>query len=135
RQRRLGGARTSLRRDRRADGPQHPQRTSPPRRAIRSGHPLCGRRAGGRRRPGACVMERAVREPDYRLLRVERLEGGVAHVVLDDPDEPVNTISEALGEEIQRLWPALQSDESVRAILISSGKRGSFVAGAKLEMI
>ncbi|HLV60362.1 MAG TPA: fatty acid oxidation complex subunit alpha FadJ [Fredinandcohnia sp.] len=76
-----------------------------------------------------------MREPDYRLLRVERLEGGVAHVVLDDPDEPVNTISEALGEEIQRLWPALQSDESVRAILISSGKRGSFVAGAKLEMI
>lgn len=80
-------------------------------------------------------MEIAVREPDYRLLSVEIGDDGVAHIVLDDPDEPVNTISEALGEEMQRLWPKLQTDPRVRSILISSGKKGSFVAGAKLEMI
>ena len=80
-------------------------------------------------------MEIAVREPDYRLLSVEFGDDGVAHIVLDDPDEPVNTISEALGEEMQRLWPKLQTDPRVRSILISSGKKGSFVAGAKLEMI
>lgn len=80
-------------------------------------------------------MEVAVKEPEFRLLRVDVASDGVAHVVLDDPSEPVNTISEELGAEMRRLWARLKADPAVRSILISSGKKGNFVAGAKLEMI
>lgn len=71
---------------------------------------------------------------EYRLLRLEIVDG-VAHVILDDPDEAVNTISTELGDDMQALWPRLQEDPGVQAILIRSGKPDGFVAGAKLDML
>lgn len=69
-----------------------------------------------------------------RLLRWEIVDG-VAHVILDHPTEPVNTISTALGEDIGALWPRLQEDPGVQAILLRSAKEGTFVAGADLKML
>lgn len=80
-------------------------------------------------------MERAAREDAGRIIRSEVGDDGVAVLTLDDASASVNTISAEFGNELRELWPKLQADERVRAILVISGKEGSFVAGAKLEMI
>lgn len=81
------------------------------------------------------MMESAAMESGFRYFRLERGSDGVAILTLDEPGEAVNTLSVEMGEEIRRVWPQLSNDPAVRAILIASGKPGTFVAGAKLEML
>ena len=80
-------------------------------------------------------MARATHEMDYRFLRVDVGADGVALVTLDAPGEAVNTINDDLGAEMRRLWPELQRDGQVKAIVFLSGKKDNFVAGAKIEML
>ncbi len=80
-------------------------------------------------------MARATHELEYRFFHVDVGADGVALITLDAPGEAVNTISGELGEEMRRLWPELQRDAAVRAIVITSGKKDNFVAGAKIEML
>ena len=63
------------------------------------------------------------------------IEGGVASCLLDVPGEPVNTLSQELGAELAEVLAALEKDEAVRAVLLASGKKDGFIAGAKFEMI
>jgi len=70
-----------------------------------------------------------------RFFSVDIGADGVATIILDAVDEPVNTISTEFGEQVAQLWPTLMSDSQVHAVLITSGKPGTFVAGAKLEML
>lgn len=79
-------------------------------------------------------MESRVDSSRQGLLRMEIVDG-VAHVILDHPIEPVNTISTALGEELAALWQTLQEDPGVLAIVLRSAKKGTFVAGADLRML
>ena len=64
-----------------------------------------------------------------------QLEEGVATLVLDVPGESVNTLSTEVGEELDAHLGRLAADPAVQAIVIASGKRDGFVAGAKIEMI
>lgn len=63
---------------------------------------------------------------------VER-RGNVAVVTFNVPNEPVNTISKAVGWELDEVLARLASDESTKAIVLRSGKPDSFVAGADIE--
>ena len=58
---------------------------------------------------------------------------GVAHLVLDDPDEKLNTLGAAMIAEIGERLAALKADPAVRAVVIRSGKAGGFLAGANLN--
>ena len=69
-----------------------------------------------------------------RSFRVE-VEDGVALCLLDVPGEPVNTLSRQIGAELEELLQALGRDAAVKAIVIASGKKDGFVAGAKIDMI
>lgn len=80
-------------------------------------------------------MATAIDQMSSRFFTISVGDDGVAVITLDAADEPVNTISTEFGEEVQKLWPELMNDPEVRSIVITSGKRGSFVAGAKLEML
>jgi len=80
-------------------------------------------------------MARATREIEFTHFRIDVGDDGVAVVSLDEPGSQVNTLSEQLQDEIQRAWPQLQDDERVRAIVVTSGKKDNFVAGAKIEML
>jgi 3-hydroxyacyl-CoA dehydrogenase/enoyl-CoA hydratase/3-hydroxybutyryl-CoA epimerase len=60
---------------------------------------------------------------------------GVATLLLDVPGESVNTLSPEVGAEFDELLTRLEKDAAVRAIVLASGKRDGFIAGAKLEMI
>ena len=79
-------------------------------------------------------MARATRELANRFFTVSR-DNGVAVITLDEHGEPVNTISTDLGDALLPTWSELQTDPGVKAILITSGKKDAFVAGAKIEML
>ncbi|HEV8305349.1 MAG TPA: fatty acid oxidation complex subunit alpha FadJ [Gemmatimonadales bacterium] len=58
---------------------------------------------------------------------------GIAVVVLDSKDRPVNTISRAVKDEFVACFETLAGDASVRAVAFFSGKPDNFIAGADIE--
>jgi 3-hydroxyacyl-CoA dehydrogenase/enoyl-CoA hydratase/3-hydroxybutyryl-CoA epimerase len=58
---------------------------------------------------------------------------GIARVVLDLPGEAVNKITRAVRDEMAQLVERLASDSAVRAVILSSGKPDTFIAGADIE--
>jgi 3-hydroxyacyl-CoA dehydrogenase/enoyl-CoA hydratase/3-hydroxybutyryl-CoA epimerase len=60
-------------------------------------------------------------------------EGGVAVVVFDLPGEPVNKFSQAVKDEFAPMMRALKEDAAVKGVVLISGKRDSFIAGADIE--
>lgn len=58
---------------------------------------------------------------------------GIARLVFDDPDEKVNTVSSAILDELDENLQKLESDRTIRALLVLSGKDDSFIAGANLK--
>ncbi len=63
------------------------------------------------------------------------LRDGVAVLRLDVPGESVNTLSGEVGAEFDQLLTRYERDAAVKALVLVSGKREGFVAGAKIEMI
>ena len=61
------------------------------------------------------------------------VDDGVAVLTLDLPGESVNKFSHAVKAEFVAGLAALQNDPAVRAIVIMSGKKDMFVAGADIE--
>lgn len=57
----------------------------------------------------------------------------VAVVTFDLPDEPVNKFTDAVIEEFDATFERLGTDTSVSAIVVLSGKRDIFIAGADIE--
>jgi 3-hydroxyacyl-CoA dehydrogenase/enoyl-CoA hydratase/3-hydroxybutyryl-CoA epimerase len=70
----------------------------------------------------------------WKNYRVE-IQDGVATVLVDVPGEPVNTLSRETGSEFGAVLDALEKDGAVKAIVVASGKKDGFVAGAKIEML
>ncbi|HEV8264351.1 MAG TPA: fatty acid oxidation complex subunit alpha FadJ [Gemmatimonadales bacterium] len=58
---------------------------------------------------------------------------GIAVVMLDSKDHPVNTISRPVKDELVACFEALANDADVRAVAFFSGKPDNFIAGADIE--
>jgi 3-hydroxyacyl-CoA dehydrogenase/enoyl-CoA hydratase/3-hydroxybutyryl-CoA epimerase len=69
-----------------------------------------------------------------RSFRVD-VEDGVATVLFDVPGEPVNTLSPAIATELDQILTEIGRDSAVRAVVIASGKRDAFIAGAKIDLL
>jgi len=76
----------------------------------------------------------AVGEGALRNFRVE-VAGGVATLLLDEPGESLNVIEPGMADEFFTLLQRLEKDEAVQAIVLASGKKEGFVAGAKIDLI
>jgi 3-hydroxyacyl-CoA dehydrogenase/enoyl-CoA hydratase/3-hydroxybutyryl-CoA epimerase len=76
----------------------------------------------------------AVSAGSLRNFRVE-LAGGVATLLLDEPGESVNVVEPDAMGEFERLLEGFAKDPAVKAIVLASGKKDSFVAGAKIELL
>ncbi len=63
------------------------------------------------------------------------LADGIATLLLDLPGETVNTLSPDVGAEFDALLTRYERDPAVKAIVLASGKRDGFIAGARIEMI
>ena len=58
---------------------------------------------------------------------------GIAVVTFDRPGEPVNTLNAAVIDEFGTVLERLRNDGGVRAVVLISGKRDNFIAGADIE--
>ena len=72
-------------------------------------------------------------QPD-RFFRYE-LDGDVAILTFDTPGEPVNTLSPEVGEEFEHLLDRAQRADGVKSLVLTSGKKDNFVAGAKIDFL
>ncbi len=66
---------------------------------------------------------------------VYAVEQGVAVITFDIEGEPVNTISPAISNDFEGLMTRAAADTSAEAIVIISGKKDSFIAGAKIDFL
>lgn len=58
---------------------------------------------------------------------------GVAVVTFDRPGASVNTLHSKLFPEVEAILNSIEADDSVKAVVIISGKKGCFVAGADID--
>ncbi len=61
------------------------------------------------------------------------VEDGIGIVVIDSPGESVNIISRSVKNDFIALFQQLESDASIRAAVLISGKPDTFIAGADIE--
>lgn len=71
---------------------------------------------------------------DTKLFRYQ-LEDGVAFIVFDDEAEAVNTLHPDVGREFEAMLTRAASDGEAKAVVFISGKKDSFVAGAKIDLL
>nr|BDT36495.1 fatty acid oxidation complex subunit alpha FadJ [Myxococcus sp. MH1] len=64
-----------------------------------------------------------------------QVEDGVAVVTFDLPDSAVNTLSPEVGAAFSRLLDEAEREADVKALVFISGKKDSFVAGAKIDYL
>jgi len=70
-----------------------------------------------------------------KLMKLSVDEGGIAHLVLDNPDERMNVISALFFEEFISALDAVEKDGKVKGLIIESSKPGVFVAGADIKWL
>ncbi|MCA9582017.1 MAG: enoyl-CoA hydratase/isomerase family protein, partial [Myxococcales bacterium] len=68
-------------------------------------------------------------------LSIEKRESGLAILWMDIPGEAVNTLKESFAEDFTRAFQNLGEDRDVKAVVLASRKRDSFIAGADIQMI
>ncbi len=71
---------------------------------------------------------------EARNFRVE-VTDGIATLLLDEPGESVNVVEPGAVAEFFRLLDAFASDDAVKGVVLTSGKKDGFVAGAKIDLI
>jgi hypothetical protein len=65
-------------------------------------------------------------------LRLEHADG-IAVVTIDLPNEPVNKVTAALRSGFARLFDEIERDPAVRGVVLMSGKRDTWLAGADID--
>jgi 3-hydroxyacyl-CoA dehydrogenase / enoyl-CoA hydratase / 3-hydroxybutyryl-CoA epimerase len=82
---------------------------------------------------GGPARERSARGDRFLSVRVR--EDGVAVVTYDVPGETINTLRASFNDEFRALLGDLESDPRVKAAVLISGKRDSFIVGADIDML
>ncbi len=68
-------------------------------------------------------------------LRVAVGDDGVATVLIEVRDEPMNVLSPAVAGDFDRVLDLCERDDRVRAVVIASGRPDVFVAGADVHLL
>ena len=74
-------------------------------------------------------------DKNQSALRVEHRDGGVAVLFMDVPGASMNTLRGDFTEEFAAAFDVLERKPEVKAIVFASGKKGSFIAGADIDML
>ena len=64
-----------------------------------------------------------------------RQENGIAHLVMDVVGDTMNTLKAEFGAQVTDVLAEIKSDTSITGVVLCSGKKDSFVAGADINMI
>jgi len=60
---------------------------------------------------------------------------GIAHLVMDVVGEAMNTLKAEFAEQILDILAEIKADDDIKGVVLLSGKKDSFVAGADISMI
>jgi 3-hydroxyacyl-CoA dehydrogenase/enoyl-CoA hydratase/3-hydroxybutyryl-CoA epimerase len=66
---------------------------------------------------------------------LHKRQDGIAILTMDVPGESMNTLKGDFGEEISALLDEIENDADVKGVVVASGKKDSFVAGADVSML
>ncbi|RLA02526.1 MAG: 3-hydroxyacyl-CoA dehydrogenase [Gammaproteobacteria bacterium] len=69
------------------------------------------------------------------IIKFECDQDGVALLTIDCPDKSMNVISTELMADLETVVAKISDDDSIKGAVLTSGKKGSFLAGADLNMI
>lgn len=75
------------------------------------------------------------KETTMSAFTLVRQENGIAHLVMDVVDDTMNTLKAEFAEQVADVLAEIKSDSSITGIVLCSGKKDSFVAGADINMI
>ncbi|MDT0594714.1 fatty acid oxidation complex subunit alpha FadJ [Glaciecola petra] len=70
-----------------------------------------------------------------KTFTLEKLEDGIAILTMDVPGESMNTLRADFGEEVNTILDQIESDDDIKGVVVCSGKKDSFVAGADVSML
>src|SRR4029077_6107706 len=98
---------------------------------------MCSRRPRRRCRFGGRMTTQMVEKTlkNKPIATISVRPDGVAILTLDDPNAELNTITRDFGGELRPAAPKIENDPAVKAAVIASGKKGSFVVGANIDML
>lgn len=68
-----------------------------------------------------------------KYLTIENHDSNIRVVTIDSPDACVNTISSTFLDEVEAMVETMAADASVKGLVIISGKKDTFIAGADLD--
>ena len=68
-------------------------------------------------------------------LTIEKRGDGVAIVRMDIPGEPMNTLKSDFVDAFMQAFDSVENDPEIKAVVFTSGKKDSFIAGADISML
>ena len=69
-----------------------------------------------------------------KTMRIEKAADGFAALILDNPDGSMNVVNDAFISDMETATAQLAADESVKGVILTSGKK-AFMAGADLTQL
>ncbi|MCL1125663.1 fatty acid oxidation complex subunit alpha FadJ [Shewanella surugensis] len=70
-----------------------------------------------------------------KTFNLTRREDGIAILTMDVPGETMNTLRAEFAPEINDVLTEIKSDSQIKGLVLVSGKKDSFVAGADISML
>ncbi len=70
-----------------------------------------------------------------KTFNLSRRDDGIAVLTMDVPGESVNTLQAKFAEEITGLLNEIKNDRDIKGMVVISGKKDSFIAGADIKML
>ena len=70
-----------------------------------------------------------------KTFNLVRRDDGIAILTMDVPGESMNTLKAEFGPEISDILAEIKATPSIRGVVLISGKKDSFVAGADISML
>ena len=64
-----------------------------------------------------------------------RQESGIVHLVMDVVGDTMNTLKAEFADQVAEVLAEIKADNSITGVVLCSGKKDSFVAGADINMI
>lgn len=85
---------------------------------------------------GETIIENtAAVETTDSAFTIIRHDNGIAHLVIDVIGENVNTLKAEFTEQVNAVLAEIKADKTITGIVLCSGKKGTFVAGADINML
>lgn len=71
----------------------------------------------------------------YNTFSLIKQENGIGHLIMDVKGDTMNTLKAEFSDEIAQVLKDIREDKTLKGIVLISGKKDSFVAGADVNML